>query len=172
MTVLKLDDILNSSSYIPLEPQVKELIEFSKNDAFLRSIVNSFKNNDDLIAKGVANMDHLKSEFNSVHQEALVAGYGPSDSTGIFGAMYNKILHKVLIQESGFIEGKSINSTLARAKYYLNSNNIQSALLEVESIDGPASDVLSAWKDSAKNRLFALQLSTTLKSHIFLNNQQ
>ena len=53
--------------------------------------------------------------------------------------------------------GSDVLSVLARAEYYLNEKDLDSAARELNQLKGPAKVLTSDWLDAARKRLEVLQ---------------
>ena len=66
-------------------------------------------------------------------------------------------------KKQGLVEGEDVLSVLARAEYYLNEKNLDSATRELNQLKGTARILLTDWLDAARKRLEVLQaLEVTL----------
>ena len=102
------------------------------------------------------------SKYFSYHQvvqaEARKTALAPESAPKLVGHLVGTVLSYVTITPKGNISGAGVEEILARAAYYLDQNQLEHALKELNSIDGYARLLFSDWEREANNRLAADQV--------------
>jgi len=84
-----------------------------------------------------------------VSEVALV----PDENAGVLSHVASRILSSLRFQRHGLVPGTDVLSVLARAEYYLNGKDLDSAARELNQLKGPAKLLLADWMDAARRRL-------------------
>ncbi|KDR78968.1 hypothetical protein GALMADRAFT_224218 [Galerina marginata CBS 339.88] len=84
-----------------------------------------------------------------VAQVALV----PDEDAGFISYVSSRALSSLRFKRQGLVPGDDVLSILARAEYYLNEKNLDSATRELNQLNGPAKLLLHDWLDAALRRL-------------------
>jgi mitofilin len=95
-----------------------------------------------------------------VSEVALV----PDENAGVLSHLASHLLSSLRFQRHGLVPGSDVLSVLARAEYYLNGKDLDSAARELNQLKGPAKLLLADWLDAARRRLEvqnALQVRNT-----------
>lgn len=115
---------------------------------------------------GVLTPAGLSDEFRTMAGEAVVASLKGEDVSleERAQASVNKFF---AVEKNGeLITGTPEQATMAKAEKLLNEGNIESAIAEVETLDGPAALVAAEWLSKAKATLSAEQLKTMLNQGV------
>jgi mitofilin len=94
-----------------------------------------------------------------VSEVALV----PDENAGVLSHLASHLLSSLRFQRHGLVPGSDVLSVLARAEYYLNAKDLDSAARELNQLKGPAKLLLGDWLEAARRRLEvqnAVQVST------------
>ncbi|KAI0707230.1 mitochondrial inner membrane protein Mitofilin [Earliella scabrosa] len=107
---------------------------------------------------GVEPLADLTTWFSSsvaprVSSVALV----PDQNAGVLSYLASNLFSSFRFQRHGLVEGSDVLSVLARAEYYLNEKDLDSAARELNQLKGPAKVLLTDWLDAARKRLEVLQ---------------
>ncbi|KAI0636057.1 mitochondrial inner membrane protein Mitofilin [Trametes polyzona] len=81
----------------------------------------------------------------------------PDQNAGVLSYLASNLFSSFRFQRHGLVEGSDVLSVLARAEYYLNEKDLDSAARELNQLKGPAKVLLSDWLDAARRRLEVLQ---------------
>ncbi|KAH9902648.1 mitochondrial inner membrane protein Mitofilin [Cubamyces lactineus] len=81
----------------------------------------------------------------------------PDQNAGVLSYLASNLFSSFRFQRHGLVEGNDVLSVLARAEYYLNEKDLDSAARELNQLKGPAKVLLSDWLDAARRRLEVLQ---------------
>lgn len=95
-----------------------------------------------------------------VSQVALV----PDENAGVLSYLASRAISTIRFRRQGLVPGNDVLSVLARAEYYLNEKNLDSATRELNQLSGPAKVLLHDWLEAARRRLEvqqALEVSQT-----------
>lgn len=77
----------------------------------------------------------------------------PDDGGGVLMFLASSLISGLRFRRSGLVEGSDTLSTLARAEYYLNEKDLDSATRELNQLQGPAKELLKDWLKAARQRL-------------------
>ena len=97
-----------------------------------------------------------------VAQVALV----PDENAGVISYLTSRALSTFRFQRQGLVSGNDALSVIARAEYYLNEKNLDSATRELNQLTGPAKTLLHDWLDAARKRLEVEQALEVCSNHI------
>ena len=89
----------------------------------------------------------------------------PDQNAGILSHLASHVLTSFTFKPQGFAEGKDVLSTLARAEFYMNEKDLDSAARELNQLGGTAKELLGDWLEAARKRLEVMQ---ALEVRIFL----
>ncbi|KAI0671864.1 mitochondrial inner membrane protein Mitofilin [Trametes maxima] len=81
----------------------------------------------------------------------------PDQNAGVLSYLASNLFSSFRFQRHGFVEGSDVLSVLARAEYFLNEKDLDSAARELNQLKGPAKVLLGDWLDAARRRLEVLQ---------------
>lgn len=84
-----------------------------------------------------------------VSQVALV----PDENAGVLSYLASRTISTIQFRRQGLVPGNDVLSVLARAEYYLNEKNLDSAARELNQLNGPAKVLLHDWLEAARRRL-------------------
>ncbi|KAI0696313.1 mitochondrial inner membrane protein Mitofilin [Cerioporus squamosus] len=107
---------------------------------------------------GVEPLADLTNWFSSsvaprVSSVALV----PDQNAGVLSYLASNLFSSFRFQRHGLVPGSDVLSVLARAEYYLNEKDLDSAARELNQLRGPAKVLVTDWLDAARKRLEVLQ---------------
>ncbi|KAJ3564403.1 hypothetical protein NP233_g8316 [Leucocoprinus birnbaumii] len=84
-----------------------------------------------------------------VSEVALV----PDENAGVLSYLASRALSGLRFKRHGLVSGDDVLSVLARAEYYLNEKDLDSAARELNQLQGPAKVLLHDWLEAARKRL-------------------
>ena len=85
----------------------------------------------------------------AVSRVALV----PDENAGVLAHVASHVLSAFTFRRHGLVPGDDVLSVLARAEYYLNEKDLDSATRELNQLHGTAKALLNDWLDAARRRL-------------------
>ncbi|CDO75188.1 hypothetical protein BN946_scf184866.g29 [Trametes cinnabarina] len=107
---------------------------------------------------GVEPLADLATWFTtSVYPRVASVALVPDQNAGVLSYLASNLFSYFRFQRHGFVEGSDVLSVLARAEYYLNEKDLDSAARELNQLKGPAKVLLSDWLEAARRRLEVLQ---------------
>ncbi|OCH88575.1 hypothetical protein OBBRIDRAFT_836500 [Obba rivulosa] len=92
----------------------------------------------------------------------------PDQNAGVLSHLASHLLSAFQFKRTGLVPGDDVPSTLARAEYYLNEKDLDSAARELNQLKGPARELLTDWLDAARKRLEVLQALQIVESQATL----
>ena len=81
----------------------------------------------------------------------------PDQNAGLLSHLASYFFSSFSFKRQGLVEGNDVLSVLARAEYYLNEKDLDSATRELNQLKGTAKILLSDWLNAARKRLEVLQ---------------
>ncbi|TBU33430.1 mitochondrial inner membrane protein Mitofilin [Dichomitus squalens] len=81
----------------------------------------------------------------------------PDQNAGVLSYLASNLFSTFRFQRHGLVPGSDVLSVLARAEYFLNEKDLDSAARELNQLKGPAKVLLTDWLDAARKRLEVLQ---------------
>lgn len=84
-----------------------------------------------------------------VERVALV----PDEDAGVLSYLASHLFSGLRFKRQGLVEGEDTLSVLARAEYYLNEKDLDSAARELNQLRGAAKVLLHDWLEAARRRL-------------------
>ncbi|PPQ92243.1 hypothetical protein CVT25_008925 [Psilocybe cyanescens] len=135
------------------ELRVLRHITAAREDPVVAVILDSLEGTD-VPDVGVEPLADLATWFTNevapkVSQVALV----PDENAGVLSYLASRALSGLRFKRQGLIPGDDVLSVLARAEYYLNEKNLDSAARELNQLKGPAKVLLHDWLEAARRRL-------------------
>ncbi|KAF5327500.1 hypothetical protein D9619_004140 [Psilocybe cf. subviscida] len=135
------------------ELRILRHIAAAKEDPVVSVVLDSLESTD-IPDVGVEPFADLATWFTNevapkVSQVALV----PDENAGVLSFLASKALSGIRFKRQGLVPGDDVLSVLARAEYYLNEKNLDSAARELNQLRGPAKMLLHDWLEAARRRL-------------------
>lgn len=81
----------------------------------------------------------------------------PDQNAGVLSHLASHFLSSFRFQHHGLVAGSDVLSVLARAEYYMNEKDLDSAARELNQLKGTAKALLADWLEAARRRLEVLQ---------------
>ncbi|KAH8990333.1 mitochondrial inner membrane protein Mitofilin [Lactarius akahatsu] len=102
----------------------------------------------------------------AVSRVALV----PDEGAGVLAHVASHVLSAFTFRRQGLVPGDDVLSVLARAEYYLNEKDLESATRELNQLHGTAKTLLKDWLDAARRRLEVQQALEVVHAHATLSS--
>lgn len=118
---------------------------------------------------GVEPFADLASWFTtSVAPRVASVALVPDQNAGLLSHLASHLLSSFSFKRQGLVEGDDVLSVLARAEYYLNEKDLDSATRELNQLRGTAKVLLSDWLSAARKRLEVSQALEVRRVTCFL----
>lgn len=101
-----------------------------------------------------------------INSVSLVPDYGG----GVLMHLASSLLSTLRFKRAGLVQGNDPLSIIARAEYYLNEKDLDSATRELNQLQGPAKDLLRDWLTAARRRLEVQQALEVVQSQATLSS--
>ncbi|KAI0783860.1 mitochondrial inner membrane protein-domain-containing protein [Irpex lacteus] len=99
----------------------------------------------------------------------VIAALDPwNQNAGLLSHLASHLLSSFSFKRQGLVEGDDVLSVLARAEYYLNEKDLDSATRELNQLRGTAKVLLSDWLSAARKRLEVSQALEIVQSQATL----
>lgn len=82
----------------------------------------------------------------------------PDQNAGVLSHLASHLVSTFTFRRQGLVPGSDVLSVLARAEYYLNEKDLDSAARELNQLQGTAKVLLSDWLAAARRRLEVVQV--------------
>ena len=107
---------------------------------------------------GVEPLGDLAAWFStSVAPRVASVALVPDQNAGLLSHLASHFLASFTFKRQGLVPGDDVLSVLARAEYYMNEKNLESATRELNQLNGTAKVLLTDWLNAARRRLEVLQ---------------
>ncbi len=107
---------------------------------------------------GVEPFADLASWFStSVAPRVANVALVPDQNAGLLSHLASHFLSSFSFKRQGFVPGDDVLSIIARAEYYLNEKDLDSAARELNQLRGTAKVLVMDWLNAARQRLEVLQ---------------
>ncbi|CAN0124888.1 unnamed protein product, partial [Hapterophycus canaliculatus] len=142
------------ASSAPIKKELDNLRRLAGGDELLEAAAGSIPQ--EAAAKGIPTIPQLKQRFGVVKAECRRAALVPEQAgNGMVGQLVASALSKLTFAPKGMVEGGGAEGVLARADYLLEAGELESAVGELEKLDGLPADIAMDWLKDAKSRLTA-----------------
>ena len=101
----------------------------------------------------------------SVSPKVASVALVPDQNAGLLSHLASHFLTSFSFRKQGLVPGSDVLSVLARAEYYMNEKDLDSAARELNQLKGTAKALLADWLDAARKRLEVLQALEVLSLH-------
>ncbi|KAF9041975.1 hypothetical protein BDZ89DRAFT_1156306 [Hymenopellis radicata] len=120
---------------------------------------------------GVEPFADLASWFTtSVAPKVSTVALVPDQDAGLLSHLASHLLSSFRFKRHGLVPGSDVLSVLARAEYYLNEKDLDSATRELNQLNGTARILLSDWLDAARRRLEVQQALEVVQTQATLSS--
>ena len=122
-------------------------------------------------SSGVPTLPELQSMFIKVKDACRQAAMVPKGS-GLGGQLFGYAFSALTIEPPvGLIDGNSDDQILARAHYFVQNGDLESAVAQLDQLQGQASFVASDWQSAALSRAIVDQAVRVIKMECALINK-
>ncbi|KAF9048574.1 mitochondrial inner membrane protein Mitofilin [Panaeolus papilionaceus] len=163
---------LSSNKRQPFRDELRKLrhVTAAREDPLASVVLDSLEESD-VPDVGVEPFADLATWFvNEVAPKVSQVALVPDENAGVLSYLASRALSGLRFKRQGLVPGNDVLSVLARAEYYLNEKDLDSATRELNQLKGPAKSLLRDWLDCARKRLEvqqaleAVQTQATLAS--------
>jgi MICOS complex subunit MIC60 len=77
----------------------------------------------------------------------------PDENAGVLSYLASRVFSGLRFRRHGLVDGDDVLSVIARAEYYLNEKDLESAARELNQLKGAAKVLLHDWLEAARRRL-------------------
>lgn len=154
---------LNSNVDAPVRKPFREELRVlrhlaaAREDPIVSSVLESLESSD-VPDVGVEPFADLATWFStSVAPAVSSVALVPDQNAGVISHLASHLVSSFTFRRQGLVPGDDVLSVLARAEYYLNEKDLDSATRELNQLKGPTKTLLSDWLDAARRRLEVLQ---------------
>ncbi|EIN09966.1 hypothetical protein PUNSTDRAFT_52095 [Punctularia strigosozonata HHB-11173 SS5] len=165
-----LNTAVDSPTRKPFREELRVLRHFAtaKDDPVVTTALETLEATD-VPDIGVEPFADLASWFStSVAPKVASVALVPDTGAGVLSHLASQLLSSFQFKRSGLVEGSDTLSVLARAEYYLNEKDLDSAARELNQLTGTAKLLLSDWLDAARRRLEIQQALEVLQTEATL----
>jgi len=150
LAVLQVRDALRGAEpfTIPLAT-LESLLAESPNSAALDKAIAPLR---PYAASGAPSLKSLQAAFPAVARKVIAQSHG-GEGDGLLANVVRRFSNLVSIRPTGPVEGGGAAAIVARAEAQLEAGDLASAVRELDSLSGPASDAAREWRDEAQARL-------------------
>ena len=173
--ILALQDLLVTST--PLGKVVPALKKRCGSNELVVSALDTLSERG--LNSGIATAAELRLRFKVVRKEVRKASLIPEFAPNFLGQAVGSALASISWSpaegskvDKSTIGGGDIEDQLATVAYYLDLNDLPSAIKECVSIKGYPRMLMADWEGAAKDRMAADQVVSMLKSEMALKHQQ
>lgn len=139
------------------ELRVLRHIAAAKENEIIAAALDSLEQSD-IPDIGVEPFADLTSWFStSVRSRVSSVALVPDQNAGVLTHLASHFLSTFRFQRHGLVPGSDALSVLARADYYMNEKDLDSAARELNQLKGTARELLHDWLEAARRRLEILQ---------------
>ncbi|KAG2211605.1 hypothetical protein INT47_008702 [Mucor saturninus] len=118
---------------------------------------------------GVTSIAKLAERFETVAREVRRASLIPEQDANMISHLLSIVLSSVMFTKKGLVAGDDIESRLARAEHYLNTDkDLESAAREINQLSGWPKRLSLDWLDEARRHLEVKQALEILRSQAAL----
>ncbi|KAI6042896.1 mitochondrial inner membrane protein Mitofilin [Pisolithus marmoratus] len=150
------------------ELRVLRHVAVAKDDAVLPTALDSIEKTD-IPDVGVEPLVDLTSWFTtSVAPRVSSVALVPDRTAGVLSHLASHLLTSFTFRKHGFTPGNDVLSVLARAEYYLNEKDLDSAARELNQLTGTAKELLHDWLEAARRRLEVQQALEVIQAEATL----
>ncbi|PCH42076.1 hypothetical protein WOLCODRAFT_137678 [Wolfiporia cocos MD-104 SS10] len=135
------------------ELRVLRHIAAAREDPVVSSVLESLDASD-VPDVGVEPFADLATWFtSSVAPAVSTVALVPDQNAGVLSHLASYLVSSFTFRRQGLVSGSDVLSVLARAEYYLNEKDLDSAARELNQLRGSAKVLLADWLDAARRRL-------------------
>ena len=129
----------------------------AKGDELTTAVLDTLEKTD-VPDVGVEPLADLTTWFTtSVAPQVARVALVPEQDAGVLSYLASHFLSSFRFTRKGLVEGDDVLSILARAEYYMNEKDLDSATRELNQLTGASRILLHDWLEAARRRLEVLQ---------------
>jgi MICOS complex subunit MIC60 len=150
-----LNNAVESSSRTPFRHELRVLrhIAAAREDPVVTTALDTLEASD-VPDVGVEPFADLASWFStSVAPQVSSVALVPDQNAGVLSHLASHLFSTFRFQRHGLVQGSDVLSVLARAEYYMNEKDLDSATRELNQLKGTAKVLLADWLEAARRRL-------------------
>ncbi|KAJ3020594.1 UNVERIFIED_CONTAM: Formation of crista junctions protein 1 [Siphonaria sp. JEL0065] len=151
----------------PFKKEFGVLQKVGKGDAVVEAVLATVDTR--AVEEGVVSVDELRQDFETLSTKLRRVQLMPENG-GPFSYGVSYLLSYLLISKNGLAAGNDTESILARAKFYLQHGDLESATREINQLQGWSKVLARDWLKEARAHLEVKQALETVESHISLKN--
>jgi mitofilin len=158
-TIRALSNVIDSPVRRPFRDELRVLrhVTAAKEEPAVALALQSLDSTD-IADIGIEPFADLASWFStSVAPRVTSVALLPDHNAGVLSHLASHFLSSFRFKRHGLVPGSDVLSVLARAEYYLNEKDLDSATRELNQLKGTAKVLLSDWLDAARRRLEVMQ---------------
>jgi mitofilin len=123
-----------------------------QSDELIQLVTSSIQEH---VAKhGITSLAQLSERFETVAREVRRASLIPDEDASMISHLISIVLSSFMFTKKGLVAGDDIESRLARAEYYLNTEkDLESAAREINQLSGWPKRLSLDWLDEARRHL-------------------
>ncbi|KAJ3510970.1 hypothetical protein NLJ89_g4369 [Agrocybe chaxingu] len=135
------------------ELRVLRHISAAREDPVVATVLDTLDSTD-VPDFGVEPFADLSTWFiNEVSPKVAHVALVPDENAGVLSYLASRALSGFRFKRQGLVPGNDVLSVLARAEYYLNEKDLDTATRELNQLKGPAKVLLHDWLEAARRRL-------------------
>ncbi|KAJ6512842.1 mitochondrial inner membrane protein Mitofilin [Mycena sanguinolenta] len=150
------------------ELRVVRHISAAREDPVAAAVLESLEGSD-VPDVGVEPLADLTTWFtNEVAPKVSHVALVPEENAGLLSHLASRAFAGLRFKRHGLVSGDDVLSVLARAEYYLNEKDLDSAARELNQLNGTARLLLRDWLEAARRRLEVQQALEVVQSQATL----
>ncbi|KAG0243367.1 Formation of crista junctions protein 1 [Actinomortierella wolfii] len=130
--------------------RLKRLAEQDKENELLRAVLASIP--ESVAREGLDSVPELVDRFEHVADEVRKASLVP-DNGGVLAHGMSVVLSKLMFKKHGLVPGNDVEAILARTEYYLQENDLEQAVRELNQLKGWGKRLAKDWIIAARRRV-------------------
>lgn len=138
-----------------------------QSDELIQLVTSSIQTH---VAKhGITSLAALSERFETVSREVRRASLIPDQDASMVSHLISIVLSSFMFTKKGLVPGDDVESRLARAEYYLNTEkDLESAAREINQLTGWPKRLSMDWLDAARRHLEVKQALEIMRSQASL----
>ncbi|KAF9973358.1 Formation of crista junctions protein 1 [Actinomortierella ambigua] len=130
--------------------RLKRLAEQDKENELLRAVLASIP--EAVACEGVDSVPELADRFQHVADEVRKASLVPENG-GVLAHGMSVVLSKLMFKKHGLVPGNDVEAILARTEFYLQENDLEQAVREMNQLQGWGKRLAKDWIVAARRRV-------------------
>ncbi|EDQ86742.1 uncharacterized protein MONBRDRAFT_33745 [Monosiga brevicollis MX1] len=163
--VLLATDVMQTafSDRTSLIQELQHLKALGRDDTFIAAVVHSLPR--DALQRGVPSAHDIYANFDQVKAAVRKVAY-VSPEGGFWSIVASHVISALTFETRGLVAGQDVNSILARAQYYLESDDLDQAAREMNQLTGLAKQMAYDWLQDARQHLAVAQSLKLVNAHL------